>query len=565
MTDTLTSFYLADWYVDTGANRLCRGDTEVRLENKVMAVLHYLAQHPGELVTRESLESAVWGRTVVGYDALTRCIARLRKVLEDDSRQPRYIETIPKKGYRLIAPVSADVLPGEVSRVEEGPSQTPAAPRPRLLGQNRLLLLSAGLVLGLLLILLFESGEQLDTTVNRPWAAGRPSMVVLPFDNIGGDSRHDYFSDGISVDITTALSQLSGLFVISPGTATDFRGGPVDSKQVADALGVRYVVEGSVRRDRDRLRVNVHLVDTDSGRYLWSEKYDRELRNVFEVQDDITANIVSALSVQLTQAEKHRTARRYTASIEAYDDFLRGQALYGHNTERENLQARDYYQRALDRDAGFARAYSAMAMTYVAQHRYGWGPASAGNLDQALRLAEQGRALDQTLPQAHWMLAYVQVFRQQYRQARLAAERAIALDPNYANSYVTLAVCQMHFGESQQALQLLRKAMLLNPHYPAAYASVQGQIHFLMGDYGAAVIALRDAIERNINLRTAHVFLVASLSMQGQDEEANWAAEQLRNIAADFTAESVAELLPMQNEQLVMVMEMERHLKLAGF
>ncbi len=551
MAEVLSTFYLADWYVDSGANRLCRGDTEVRLETKVMAVLIYLARHRGEVVTRETLERAIWPDTVVGYDALTGCIAKLRKVLGDDPRHPRYIETISKKGYRLIGDVTGGVPPSVGVPAARGTGQL-----------RRWVWLGASVMLGLVLAVLY--GPFGDEGMPPPTAqvADRPSIVVLPFASIGGEGDRDYFSDGITVDITTALSKLSGLFVISHTSAADWGGSVANARQFAGSLGVRYVLEGSVRRSGDRLRMNIHLVDAASDIYLWSEKYDWELRNVFAVQDEITANIVTALSVKLTEEEQRRTAQRYTRRVDAYDDYLRGYALYSRHNREDNQVAREYYQRAIDRDSGFARAYSSMALTYVAEHRYGWTPNSSGQLERALELANQGVALDEDLPQAHWVLAYVHVFRQAYQQAARAAQRAIELEPNFADSYITLAVCKMHFGEADEALQLVRKAMLLNPKYPAAYASVRGQIHFFLGEFEQAVPVLREAIERNVNLITPHVFLIVALSKLERPDEAAWEAGQLETIAPNFTSDGVAGMLPIQDAGIIE--DMQNHLRNVG-
>lgn len=545
-----TRFMLADWQVDTSANRLHRQDSEIKLESRVMAVLLHLLRHPGELVTREDLEQAVWGRTVVGYDALTRCIAKLRKALEDDPRKPRFIETISKKGYRLIAPVTDQA--GEDTHQTAVISQTLAArTRPKPWLQRRLIWLIAGiLVINLFILGITQLLETNAPPALHPDIEGRPLIVVLPFTNLSDDQNQAYFSDGITADIGTALSKLSGLFVIAQSSANSYRDRSLDLSQIADKLGVRYVLEGSVRRTGNRLRVNVSLVDADSKGYLWSERYDRELQNIFDVQDDITAHIIDTLSIKLTEAEKRRTARRYTESLAAYDDFLHGQALYFRHTREANEQARQRFQQAIDRDDRFSRAYGAMALTYVDEHRNGWNTKST-LLDQALQLATQAVVLDDELPQAHWVLGYVHLFRREYEQAAAAAERAIELHPNFPDSHLILAVCNIHLGKAAQATRLVRKAMLLNPSHPAAYASVLGQALFFTGQYEAAVVVLREATERNINLRTAHVFLIVALSKLEQLDEANWAAGQLRLVDPGFSVDHAEELLPIQEGGVV--------------
>jgi len=571
-------FNLADWYVDTTSNRIFSDETEVKLETKVMAVLHHLALHHNELVTREALEQAIWGDTVVGYDALTRCIAQLRKALNDSSRKPRYIETISKKGYRLIAPISEQPLPTELdskSGMDDIVIKEAAIPNADIdqLIRDRKTTTSTwakgfGIFFVLLLVpgiyLLLEKNQLAPGPVSSQLQSQHklPSIVVLPFTNLHNSTEQDYFSDGVTADITTALSKLSGLLVISTSSATDIQKTTTDIKQTAASLGARYVLEGSVRRTEDRIRVNVNLIDSASDIYLWSEKYDRELRSVFDVQDDITNNIIHALSIKLTEQEKQRTAHQYTASIEAYDDFLRGQAHYIRYNQEDNRIARHYYQQAIDRDENFARAYSAMALTYVSDHRYAWVKRSNQQLDEALRLANKGKSLNLELPQAYWVLGYVHLFRREFGDAAKAASHSISLDPNYADSYLTLAICKIHGGLHKAALSLIRKAKLLNPQYPAAYSSIMGQAYFFNGQYAQAVPVLREAIVRNNNLLTAHVFLIAALSELEQTAEVEWATAELMTIKADFSVNQLDEMLAIGKASGIDAIK--KHLQRAG-
>lgn len=550
-------FYLADWCVDTRSNRIIKEDIEVKLESKVMDVLVYLAQRAGDVVTREELEKTIWGGTVVGYEALTGSIAKLRKVLDDEPKAPRFIETISKKGYRLIASVSTD-------EIVTNATASRSARMPGNIVRNPYRSLAWGLGLAVLAIAIASIGTQFikEETAAPTGPTGLPSIVVLPFSNLSKDLNQKYFANGMTADITTALSKLSGLFVIAPASASTYRGDAADIRKIADSLGVQYVLEGSVRRTADRLRVNIHLIDATRNIYLWSEKFDREVRQVFDVQDDITRKIIDTLAIKLTEEEKRRTARRYTTNTSAYDDFLQGQAHYILRTREDNQLAREFFQRAIIRDASFARAYSAMALTYVAEYRYDWGKSTTASLDKALELAIKSVRLDNELPQAHWVLGYVHVFRQQYDKAEKAASRAVELDPNYADSYLTLAICHIHSGSPENALHLVKKAMLLNPQYPAPYASVLGQAHFFMKQYNLSVPALREAIRRNENLLTAHLFLIVALSKMDQAEEARWVADNLRAMAPEITAKRFTTVLPVKNADTLA--DMRQHLERAG-
>ena len=532
-----TPFYMANWEVHAASDRIRRGDTEIKLEPKVMAVLVCLADRRGELVTREQLEHEVWGGTVVGYDALTSSIIKLRKALGDNSRHPRFIETVSKKGYRLIAPVRPAHEP-EPSTVVPAPAQTVNRSRRMLLaGLAIVVIAAAGLAI-------FFRGDLLRPV---PPVPDKPSIVVLPFGNLGNDPTQAYFTDGITADITTSLSKLSGLFVIASSSAQSYREPPADIKQVAEMLGVRYVLEGNVRRSGNRLRVNVQLVDAATGFQLWAERYDRDMKDVLDVQDDVTAKIVNALSVELTEAERQRGARRYTINVEAYDEFLRGQSLYVRSTPEDNLQARVLFQQAIDRDPGFARAYGAMALSYVDEFRFGWGKNPATALERAFELANKAVALDDQLPQAYRALSYAYLHKREFSRAIDTIQRAIVLDPNDADGRASLALSHIYNENYETAIRMLREVMQQNPHYPARYASALGHAYYFLGRHEDAVTTLRDAIERNANYLSPHIFYTAALIRLGRNDEAAWAATQVRSLSPNFSAENVSGMFPIKD------------------
>ncbi|NOX43704.1 MAG: tetratricopeptide repeat protein [Gammaproteobacteria bacterium] len=557
----LRTFHINDWHVDVAANRLCLGQTEIKIEAKAMEVLAYLANRPGEIITRQELEHDVWAGKVVGYDSLTRIITKLRKALNDDSRDPHYIETISKKGYRLIASVNREM------------SATQHRPR----GVARWIVPSMAIAIALLLIVFILEqvlerntpviAQNVDNTSNNSTDLNvvqdnTPSIAVLPFGDLSDHATHSYLSEGITEDITTALSKLSGLFVIDRSSTLKYKNQTIDVKYAAKQLNVRYLLDGSVRQSGSKLRVNAKLIDGSSGVLLWGEYYDREMKDIFSVQDDITMNIVSALSVKLTEEEKRRAAHPYTLNIDAYDEFLRGQVLYAHHTREDNLWARESYLKSIDMDPNFARAYSALALTYSAEFRYNWHAAPDESLRQAAKLAQKAVSIDNQLPNAFWVLGYVYLHQQKYKQAIEAANRAIALNPNNADSYATLGLSYVYDGEPEKGTQMLRRAMRLNPQYPAAYASALGQAYYFQRKYADALPALQDAVERNINLRSSHVYLIASLSQMDKNDEASWAAIQLRTLDPDFSVDNISDMFPIKNEEWTQ--EIKLHLRRAG-
>ncbi len=533
------NFQVADWYVDVDANRIHCGEQNIKLESKVMTLLVYLAKNQGSVVSREQLEADVWTNRVISYDALTSCITRLRKVLGDDSRKPVYIETVPKKGYRLIAPVSWAGTT-QVSNVIKPNHETSRPKSVRYVIALALLILVAVTV-----IIVIPQPKIID---DAGIFADTPSIVVLPFDNLSNKAAQDYFSDGITADVSIALSKLSGLLVIAAPSALAESNEFIDNVETKYQQLARYILTGSVQRAGKKLRVNVILIDNSNHHQLWAESYDREITAVFDVQDDITAKIVSTLSIKLTEEEKKRVAHRYTNSIEAYDHFLRGQALYTQHANNENLLAREHFQQAVRLDPNFARAYSTLALTYVDEYRYQWFSSIEKPLLKTLALAKKAVTIDNRLPQAYWSLAYAQLHLHRYDQAIESINHSLLVRPNYADGYAIMALIQIYKGDPALGITTIRRAMRLNPNYPAQYISVLGQAYYYLGEYESASAVFRDAIDKNFNLLTAHIMLTATLSQLGLHDEANWTAGQLHTISPEFNVTDVARIFPVKDK-----------------
>ena len=548
------NFHVADWYVDVDSNRIHSGQQDIKLESRVMTLLVYLAENQGSVVSREQLEADVWSGRVISYDALTSCITRLRKVLGDDSRKPVYIETVPKKGYRLIAPVSwnsSNHSEGELAQDRKTGGRTPV---------RNILLVTLLLLATVTAIMIITS--QKTVTDNPVVLTETPSIIVLPFDNLSNDAGQEYFSDGITADISIALSKLSGLRVIAPQSmlieSGEYDGdGGLGSQQLA-----RYLLAGSVQRADNKLRVNVMLIDNDTHHQIWAESYDREITAVFDVQDEITARIVSSLEIKLTEEEKSRVAHRFTNSIDAYDQFLRAQALYTQHTNNENLLARDHLRQAIQLDPNFARAYSTLALTYVDEYRYKWSSNTENPLLQTLKLAEKAVTIDNSLPQAYWSLAYAQLHLHRYDQAIASINQSFKVSPSYADGYAILALIHIYRGDADQGMNMIRQAMRLNPDYPAQYISVMGQAYYYQGDFENAAAVLRDAVDKNFSLLTAHIMLTATLSQLGLQDEASWSAGQLRTLSPGFIMTDVARIFPIQSEEKLQAIF--EQLRLAG-
>jgi adenylate cyclase len=341
----------------------------------------------------------------------------------------------------------------------------------------------------------------------------KPSIVVLPFDNMSGDPQQDYFSNGITDVLTSDLSRISSLFVIARNTAFSI-GKSRNVQEVGRELGVRYVLEGSVQKAGDQVRIVAQLVDTTTGGHLWSERYDRPLTDIFALQDDIVQKIVTTLNLQLTLREQGVLVRKRTSSLEAYDTFLRGAEYFWRFTKEGNAQARPLFEKTIALDPQYAEAYVYLGWTYKSAFVHQWNP-DPQTLQQAFALEQQALALDDALPRAHIVLSAVYMYQGKYESAVAEAERAIALDPNDAESYVALANVFNIFGErTAEAIELIEKAIRLNPRYPVVYPFQLGWAYSLLGRYEEAIAAQKQALLRNPNWLFSHVELFVNYRSQ---------------------------------------------------
>jgi len=533
-----TPFRVGDWHVDPNTGRVKSAAAEVKLEPKVMAVLVCLARQPGKVVTREQLEATVWAGVVVGYDSLASTIIKLRKAFADDSKQPRIIETVPKKGYRLIAGVGPVLREAGVE-----PDEKPPATSTTWVATG---LVTALLLLGIAVWLSIGSRQPVpDPGVGR--AGPGPSIAVLPFKNISNDPGQDYFSDGMTADLITDLSQISGLSVIARNSVFAYKDTDVDVRQIGRELGVLYVLEGSIRKVGDKVRISARLSDTGSGYNLWAERFDSALSDVFALQDEVTAKIVATLEIRLTEKERELLAHRYTASIDAYDYFLRGWESFWEFSETGNQQAKDLYAKAIALDAGFARAYANMAIAYAYESVNGWSDDPALSLEKARHYAQQAVAIDAELPQVYWALGLTQMFGKDYKEALSTAEKSIALNPNYADGYGLLATILNYAGRPRQALTLMQKAMLLNPRHPFAYNVIRGEIYFNLHSYDSAVDDFLHALERNPDAYEPRLWLAAAYAHLGRADDAGWEVEQIRNSGAEISLDHIEQVIPLKD------------------
>jgi TolB-like protein/class 3 adenylate cyclase/Tfp pilus assembly protein PilF len=374
----------------------------------------------------------------------------------------------------------------------------------------------------------------------------KPSIAVLPFDNMSRDPEQEYFSDGLTEDLITDLSQLSALSVTSRHATFQYKGRPAPPRQVADDLGVRYVLEGSVRRAANRVRINAQLIDAATGYHLWAQRYDRDFEDIFAVQDEITRAIVAALEVHLTPRERAGIERRYTENLEAYDLFLQAREGFWRRTQEGAAQARTSLERAIALDPKFAAAHALLAEICRSEWWFRWGD-DENALDHALELAQEAVALDDGLQFAHMFLGWIHLWRKEHDQAITETKRCLALDPNNAEGHVRLGHILDQAGRPEEGLPFIETAMRLDPHYPFLYIFWLAHAFQSMERYHEAIAAYRRTISRNPDFSSAHRHLAAAYAQLGRMEEANAEAARTLRIDPSWSIQRVAQRLPLKD------------------
>jgi TolB-like protein/class 3 adenylate cyclase/Tfp pilus assembly protein PilF len=350
--------------------------------------------------------------------------------------------------------------------------------------------------------------------------AGKPSIAVLPFDNMSGDADKAYFADGMTEDLITDLSKVGGLVVIARNSTFQYKGKAHDVRDIGKALNARYVLEGSVRRSGESVRVNAQLIDASTGAHIWADRYDGELKDIFGLQDTITRNVVKALSVELTKDDSERVAKRGTGNVQAYDVVLKGWEHYLKQTPEEFRAAIADFKKATELDPRYGRAWAALAAIHWEIYTRYWGPALGLSRDTQFD-AEQylAKAMRDPTPLAHEVASAMLVHSQQQAEGIAEAQRAVASDPNDADGYVALAGALSFAGRPGEALEAVERAMRLNPHYPSSYAYQRGLALFGLNRLDEAAVSLERAIEINPDDYWSQRLLIAVYGLLGQRDK----------------------------------------------
>lgn len=537
---------VGEWELVPELNQISRAGECVRLEPRAIELLVFLCQRAGEVISREELLSALWPGVIVGDNALTQVIAKLRKALGDTARQPTYIEAISKRGYRLIAAVER--LDRPVQRQPAAVSPGPGESRPGL---------RRGLVAGALAALATAAAvwsvqrptddavsPALAQLMSSPRAAKLPTVIVRPVEAIGEDSAK-LIARGLTADLVNDLSKVSGLWVISGD-------GPVgttlrESQKLTGAGAGRYALTGTLQSDGTALRLHVRLLDVDAGRQLWSQRFEREVRDLFAVQDELVRSILEQLPIKVSQAEVASLARRYTRDIAAYEHYLRGQAAVQVRGREQNHLARKWYWAAIELDPAFSRAYAGLAMTYALAYQMGWDDEAA--LGRAVEFAATAEQMNPAMPEAHWVLGFVETQRRRHADAIGHLQRALHLNPSYADAYALMGGIKTYTGQPAEGVSLLRTALRLNPDAGSLYFLLLGRALYFLGDHEQARVNLEHALARNADNVEARVYLALVQGQLGDREGAAWQAVEIRVVEPTFSANRWLATYPMTDQR----------------
>ncbi len=487
MIYTFESFSL-----DTNRQELCRGADRVAIEPQVFDLLQFLINNRDRVVSKDDLIAAIWKGRIISESTLTSRITAVRHAIGDSAEEQRLIRTIARKGLRFI---------GDVKEVKGQATDNDGA----LPAQ--------------------EAGTMPALTL-----PDRPSIAVLPFNNLSGDSEQEYFADGIVEDIITALSRLKWLFVIARNSSFIYKGRSVDVKQVSRELGVRYVLEGSVRKAGNKIRITGQLIDGSNAVHIWADTFDGVLDDIFELQDRITANVVSAIEPTLQDAEIDRLKYKPTERFDAYDLMLHALQQWHQFTEESFNAALDYLSRALAIDPNYAPALAMTAYCYAHRRQQGWAKDIEEEATKGLRFASRAVELAKDDSNVLWMAAAaVWQLDLDRQRARELARRSLTANGNSVWGLIVTALIEMTSGNSAEGLQLLQRADRLSPCDPTGWILAGGMslAYYLEERFEDSILWSQKALAQNPRYVVAVRLLAANYARVGQSREAAERVAQL--------------------------------------
>ncbi|MDH3233565.1 MAG: winged helix-turn-helix domain-containing tetratricopeptide repeat protein [Alphaproteobacteria bacterium] len=497
-------YRFADCELDSELYELRRDGVPSKVEPRVFDLLHFLVRNAGRVVSRDEIVEEIWDGRIVSEATISTCVKAARQAVGDDGRAQRFIKTVHGRGFRFVGAVSAE----DASKLPSGQTAdiTPA-------------------------VVVSEDRSTSGVPPTAPITSGRPTLAVLPFDNLSAEVD-EYFADGLTEDIITNLSRFRELQVIARTASFQFKGRSVGLAQIAGEFGANYVVEGSVRRAGGRVRITAQLIDAASGVHLWADRYDREMEDIFALQDEVTRTIAATLGVKLQDVALTRSLKKSPAELDAYDCVLHARRYTSLLSTDMHAEARDLLEKAVALDQSSAEAHALLANVYLAEHRFDANP-RPDPIGRALKMAQTATRLDPQDAYAHCWLAIVHFFRGENDKFEVEAQRALALNPNDPETLADIGHYLAFMGEFERGIELSRRAQQLNPLHPGWYYFSFARYHYDQREYDKV---LAD-IER-ISLPDFYwswLLRAAALGQLGR-EEAGASLAQVFALKPDFSA-----------------------------
>jgi TolB-like protein len=496
-------YLFEDCAFDTDRRELRRGTRLVAIEPQVFDLLVHLIRHRDRVVTKDDIVMSVWHGRAISDSALFNRINAARNAIGDTGERQRLIKTLPRRGLRFVGDVRE-----ETSNLADGSTSKPL-----------------------------------------PGLADKPSIAVLPFTNLSGDLEQDYFIDGVVEDIVTALSRNRAFFVIARNSSFTYKGKSVDTKQVARELGVRYVLEGSVRKSGNRVRVTGQFIEAESGRHLWADRFDGEMADIFELQDQLVTSVVGAIAPQLEKAEIDRARRSMTGDLAAYDFYLRGLASWNRWTADQNAKALQQFNAAIAKDRDFSTPYGLAASCHHFAKANSW--ATRFDEEEIARLVERAADIGTDDAVALCWAGHVHAyFFRDLDRALLLIDRALDLDENLAVAWQRSGWVRGYAGDPDGAIESLNKAIRLNPLDPRVFLtqSAMAFAHFIAQRDNEAVRWAAMALQVKPNWLPALRMTIASNAMRGEAEQATRALSAYLGVDPKVTITKLCEYYPFRRD-----------------
>jgi TolB-like protein/cytochrome c-type biogenesis protein CcmH/NrfG len=488
-------YRFGDHTLDTESFRLTANGEEIAVEPQVFSLLLYLVEHRDRVVSKDEIIEHVWDGRIVSDGTLTSRINSVRRAVRDDGKSQAVIKTFPRRGLRFVAAVTED----NVS----------------------------------------------EATLPLP---DKPALAVLPFENLGGDPEQAYFADGLTEDIIHALSLWRSFPVIARHSTFVYRGEAVKIQEVGRELGARYVLEGSVRRADDRVRVTAQLIDADTGHHVWAERFDRQFEDIFDLQDDLTQKIAAIVAPELERVEDNRAKVNQPQNLDAWHLVQRGMALLNEYTKATNHRAREMFGEALKLDPTYSRAYSGLALAYARAMMSGYEESRETATDKTMVAARQAVALDSSDAYAHNMLGMACLWTRQFKDAISTFQRAVELNPSYGHARASLGDTLNRMGRTDEGIALMEDALRLNPDAPNLrhFNAFLARACINARRYEDAVEWARKAIHLRSDLAHAHCLMAVALAHLDRSDEARTALDECLRVQPDFF-DSAVELTPFED------------------